>query len=172
MIDRMKALAAGTSALAFALCAAQPALAQDAPAAEPATQDTAAAEQESEGLEEIVVTAERRESRLQETPITISAFSERALETRGINNLQNLTNFAPNVEISATKRPAGGSTAISAFIRGVGTGDFQIPTDPAIGLYVESLKHPQRFLAAAARAHAARKPIVVLKLGRSAMSAV
>src|SRR5690606_32423614 len=40
----------------------------------------------------------------------------------------------------------------------------------AIGLYVESLKNPERFIAAAARARAARKPIVLLKLGRSAMA--
>lgn len=40
----------------------------------------------------------------------------------------------------------------------------------AIGLYVESLKHPDRFVATAARARAAKKPIVVLKLGRSAMA--
>ncbi len=40
----------------------------------------------------------------------------------------------------------------------------------AIALYVESLKKPDRFVSAAARARAAKKPIVILKLGRSEMS--
>jgi acyl-CoA synthetase (NDP forming) len=46
--------------------------------------------------------------------------------------------------------------------------------DPAIGaimLYVESIKHSERFIESAARAFAARKPIVMLKLGRSKVAA-
>lgn len=119
------------------LASATPAFSQDADADTQAAASDARADQDR--VEDIVVTAQRRESRLQETPISISAFSQRALEQRGINNLQNLTNFAPNVEISTTKRPAGGGTSIAAFIRGVGTGDYQIPTDPAIGLYVDGV---------------------------------
>ncbi len=41
----------------------------------------------------------------------------------------------------------------------------------AIGIYAESINNPARFAAAAAKARAARKPIVLLKLGRSEMSA-
>ena len=51
-------------------------------------------------VEEIVVTAERRTVNLQDTPIAISAFTERTLDSRGVQNLQNITNFAPNVEIT------------------------------------------------------------------------
>ncbi|HWW63478.1 MAG TPA: TonB-dependent receptor [Sphingomonadaceae bacterium] len=119
-----------------ALCVstAAPAFAQVAPAP-----SSASAVDPTSGVEVIVVTAERREENLQDTPVTISAFSAKSLETRGISNLNDLTRYAPNVEISPTKRPAGGSTAISAFIRGVGTGDFQIPTDPAVGVYVDGV---------------------------------
>lgn len=105
----------------------------------PATAAAAVAQPAANAVEEIIVTAERRSENLQDTPIAITAFTSRNLEARGVTNLQNITNFAPNVEISSTKRPAGGGTAIAAFIRGVGTGDFQIPTDPAVGLYVDGV---------------------------------
>ena len=45
------------------------------------------------------------------------------------------------------------------------------PATGAVALYVESIHDPARFAAAAARARAAAKPIVVLKLGRSPVSA-
>lgn len=45
------------------------------------------------------------------------------------------------------------------------------PATGAIALYVESITDPDRFIAAAARARAAAKPITILKLGRSPVSA-
>ncbi|CAN7538886.1 acetate--CoA ligase family protein [Phenylobacterium sp. LjRoot219] len=45
------------------------------------------------------------------------------------------------------------------------------PATGAIALYVESIQDPNRFIAAAARARAAAKPITILKLGRSPVSA-
>ncbi|MCP5145919.1 MAG: TonB-dependent receptor [Gammaproteobacteria bacterium] len=105
----------------------------------PASVPVAAAANAPNQVEEIFVTAERRETNLQQTPIAIKAFTSERLDDLGIQNLGAITSYAPNVEISPTKRPAGGTSAIAAFIRGVGTGDFLIPTDPAIGLYVDGV---------------------------------
>lgn len=90
-------------------------------------------------VEEIVVTAQRRETRLQDTPVSITALTTESLEQRGIANLSALTNFAPNLEIHQTNRPAGGGSSFAAYIRGVGTGDFQFPTDPGVGVYVDDI---------------------------------
>lgn len=90
-------------------------------------------------LEEVVVTAQRRSERLQDTPVSVTALTTKALEARGVSNLQDIGNFAPSLEIHQTNRPAGGSSAFAAYIRGVGTGDFQFPTDPGVGLYVDDV---------------------------------
>jgi len=104
-----------------------------AAAAQTAPQD------EATTVEEIVVTAQRRETRLQDTPVSITALTTESLEQRGITNLSALTNFAPNLEIHQTNRPAGGGSSFAAYIRGVGTGDFQFPTDPGVGVYVDDV---------------------------------
>ena len=90
-------------------------------------------------VEEIFVTAQRRQENIQDTPISIAAFNEEALIGRGVTNLRNITNFTPNVELTVTNRPTAGGSAYAAWIRGVGTGDYAYPTDPGIGLYVDGV---------------------------------
>ncbi|MEN3747448.1 TonB-dependent receptor [Sphingomonas sp. HF-S3] len=125
------ALAAGVSLTG--LSSATVAFAQEAPVAqEPAAQD-------DEGIGEIVVTAQRRAERLQDAPLSVTALSSESLTARGIDNLADISNFAPNLELHPTNRPAGGGSAFAGYIRGVGTGDFQFPTDPGIGLYVDDV---------------------------------
>jgi iron complex outermembrane receptor protein len=89
--------------------------------------------------EDMVVTAQRYEQDVQKTPVTVSAFGQRALDQRGISNLQDIGKFTPNLELHATNRPAGGGSAYAAYIRGIGTGDFQFPTDPGVGLYIDDV---------------------------------
>lgn len=93
---------------------------------------------ESGGLEEIVVTAQRRESSLQDTPIAVTALSSAAMEARGIKNVGNLENFAPNIQINQGRSDGGGSTA-AITIRGVGQNDPQFPNDPGVGLYIDGV---------------------------------
>jgi iron complex outermembrane receptor protein len=100
---------------------------------------TSVAQSNEPRLEEIVVTAQRREQNLQDTPISIVAFGEEALVQRGMTNLRNVTNFTPNVEVTVTNRPTAGGSAYAAWIRGVGTGDYAYPTDPGVGLYVDGV---------------------------------
>lgn len=130
--------AIGGSVAAMALALAGPAFAQDAaPAPAPASSTDAAA---TEGFgEDIVVTAQRRAERLQDTPISIVAISGDALTERGVVNLKTITNFMPNVEFTNTNRPGAGGAAYAAWIRGVGTGDYAFPTDPGVGIYIDGV---------------------------------
>jgi iron complex outermembrane receptor protein len=89
-------------------------------------------------VEEIIVTAQRRESNLQDTPIAITALSNAALEARGVKNVGNLENFAPNLQINQGRPDGGGSTA-AITLRGVGQNDPQFPNDPGVGLYVDGV---------------------------------
>ncbi len=59
-----------------------------------------AAEAEAAGsnmIEELVVTAEKREQSLQDVPVAVSAFSAQTRELVGINSVQDLTNFTPGL---------------------------------------------------------------------------
>ncbi|HET6331708.1 MAG TPA: TonB-dependent receptor [Polyangiales bacterium] len=88
---------------------------------------------------EMVVTAQRYEQDVQKAPVTVTAFGQRSMDQRGVSNLQDIGKFTPNLELHATNRPAGGGSAYAAYIRGIGTGDFQFPTDPGVGLYIDDV---------------------------------
>lgn len=115
-----------------ALSQAVPAFAQTGPDAVEADGDRAADQ-------DIIVTAQRREERLQQVPLSINAFSADSLSDRGVTNLRNVTNFVPNIELSVSNRPTAGGSAYAAWIRGVGSGDYAFPTDPGIGLYLDNV---------------------------------
>jgi iron complex outermembrane recepter protein len=87
---------------------------------------------------DIIVTARRRSERLQDTPVSVTAFSERGLEQKMVGNLLGIARFTPNVEIS-NGRPDGGGSSLNAYIRGVGQQDFLFPTDPGVGLYLDDV---------------------------------
>ncbi len=69
-------------------------------------------------LEEVIVTAERVETNVQSTPISIIAFSGEKLEELGINESQEMDNFLPNVQIDTGTLTGG--TGASFSIRGIG----------------------------------------------------
>ncbi len=87
-------------------------------------------------LEEIVVTAQRRSSTVQKTPISIEAFGEEKLDLRGIGGLEDL---AANVPSMVTEPHPLGNTAMRIFIRGVGVNDAQITQDAAVGIYIDGV---------------------------------
>lgn len=85
-------------------------------------------------LEEVIVTAQRREESLQDTPISIQAFGSQQLETKGIADLVDLHTHVPNFQIAP--HPTS-STGIRAFMRGVGNNDDQITQDPSVAIYLD-----------------------------------
>ncbi len=87
-------------------------------------------------IEEIIVTAQKREESLQDTPISIAAFDSETLEKFGINNLEDLTALATNVDI--TPFPNSRATMV-VFMRGVGNNDAQTTQDPSVGVYLDGV---------------------------------
>ncbi len=110
---------------------ATPAVAQDNAAPEPI--------EGSGGLEEIVVTAQKRSENLQNTPIAITAVSAKELDARGTSDISELGNFTPNLVFDTTAPVSGVSSGAIVFIRGVGQTDFQLTTDPGVGTYVDGV---------------------------------
>ncbi|MCZ8135650.1 MAG: TonB-dependent receptor [Porphyrobacter sp.] len=105
-------------------------------AAPAAAQDETAAE--TVGVEEIVVTAQKREQNLQDTPLSIVALGEKALEQRGINSLNDLfTGAIPSVRIAPF---VGRASAVSIGMRGLVPFDAtQVSRDPTVGVYIDGI---------------------------------
>ena len=87
-------------------------------------------------LEVVVVTAEKREASLQDTPISIAAFDTESLEKLGIAGIADIGANVPNLNISTFPTS---QTTLRVFIRGIGITDVQITQDPAVGVYLNGV---------------------------------
>jgi iron complex outermembrane receptor protein len=122
----------------------RPADASPTPASQPpapsasGTDDTGA---RPTALEDIVVTARRREESLQDVPVAVTAFSSTTIERKFATDIRALAGDVPNVVI--TNVP--GFNAASIGIRGQSTGDIILTFEPAVGVIVDDfvLAHVQ-----------------------------
>jgi iron complex outermembrane receptor protein len=128
---RVKAALFVSSALAFGCHGV--AQAQNA-AAQPST---AAAPADPASVGEIVVTAQFRSQRLQDTPIAITAISGAMLQARSQTNLADIANQAPSVTLKSQSAVYG--PALGANIRGIGQYDTNPALEPGVGLYVDDV---------------------------------
>jgi len=95
------------------------------------------AQDESGGLEEIIVTAQFREQSAQDTPLAITAISGDTLEQRSQLSVAEIAAQAPNVTL--TQAGAFGGNSLTAYIRGVGQIDFIPSVEPGVGIYVDDV---------------------------------
>src|SRR5690606_27532873 len=88
------------------------------------------AQQGASGLEEVIVTAQKREQRLQEVPMAVSAVSGEQLEQQGVTQFQDLLRSVPGVSFAGTE-PGQSRYAI----RGVSTE----ASSPTVGVYLDDI---------------------------------
>ena len=93
----------------------------------------------SDTLGEVVVTAQKRSENVQSVPIAITALSASVLEQKGVTNIAQVSNLAPNVNLDAGTPFSGSDTVLSAYIRGIGQDDFAFNLDPGVGVYVDGV---------------------------------
>ena len=115
---------------AMALFACAPVWGQDSAAA--ATEESDAVDE----MDEVVVTARRREESLREVPVAVTALTERAIENAGVEDLADLDAEVPNLTIYAAR---GSSSTVTAYIRGVGQSDPLWGVDPGVGVYLDDV---------------------------------
>lgn len=121
-----------------ALTAATPAVASELVA-----DQTARSEMDGGGLEDIVVTAQKRAENLQATPIAITAYNSDTLAAMGINAVSDVAAVTPSLYSAPYPNSP---TTIQLYMRGQGTNNpFQITKDGAVGLYLDGfyLSRPQ-----------------------------
>jgi iron complex outermembrane receptor protein len=122
---------APVSLAVLAVAMATPAMAQE--------QAQAGDDASSGGIQEIIVTAQKRVENVQNVPISISAFTSSALEERAVTSVASLSNIAPNVTLDAGTPFSGSASVLSAYIRGIGANDFAFNIDPGVGIYLDGV---------------------------------
>jgi len=89
-------------------------------------------------LEEVIVTARKREERLQDVPISIALLTAKMLEASSIFQLQNLSDNVTN--FTFYNHRSRGRAAPIAFIRGIGMiDDPEITNDPGVSIYIDGI---------------------------------
>jgi iron complex outermembrane receptor protein len=119
---------ASASAAAL-IAAASPAWAQDQAAASP-----------SSGIEDIVVTATRQATNMQDTPLAITAVASETLNERGLKSTADLSQAVPNATFRRVQGAFG--PGVSAFIRGIGQADTSLGSEPSVAYYVDDVYYP------------------------------
>ena len=87
-------------------------------------------------VEEILVTARKREERLIDTPVAVSALSEEGIERYNTRDIDQLTSRIPGVQIG---HAAGGGAGGSMFIRGVGNLAVDYGADQPVSLVMDGM---------------------------------
>jgi iron complex outermembrane receptor protein len=113
-----------------AILAAHPGLAQTQTPPAVAGQDSGG------GLQEIVVSAERRSESLQDVPVSVSVLSADAAKAMGITSTEDLTTAVPGLVFSRT------SNAGVPYIRGIGNNNPSLGDESAVAVYVDGVYIP------------------------------
>ncbi|HEY6452839.1 MAG TPA: TonB-dependent receptor [Steroidobacteraceae bacterium] len=116
--------------------AARAQAAPDTTSTPPALAADGTAAQAANTMQEVVVTAERRETDLQKTPLAITALPQAALDESNILDAAGLNGYVPSLNVT---RSGGFETVVT--IRGVGsqTPENQPATDPGVSLFIDGV---------------------------------
>ena len=85
-------------------------------------------------LEEVIITAQKREQTLQEVPVTVSAFSGDYIADNGVKDIRDIAGLTPNLSITSR-----GETESTVFMRGIGSLTPGIGADPAVGIFIDGM---------------------------------
>ncbi len=91
--------------------------------------------QDSEGLEEIVVTATKREQTLQDVPVAVSVTSVETINKASIQDVTDLASIIPSLRVTTLQT----STNTNFIIRGFGNGANNPGIEPSVGVFIDGV---------------------------------
>lgn len=94
------------------------------------------AESSASRIEEITVTARKREESLQDVPVAVSALSAGQLERGSVQTVLDVAKHVPNVELHTVTQSGA---ALGASIRGVGFDDLEKTFEPTVGVSIDGV---------------------------------
>ena len=90
-------------------------------------------------IEEIVVSARKRQELLEDTPVSVTALSETTLREAGVTRIDDIAELVPNL----TFQTSSTGTEALVYIRGVGTPRALTSYDPGVGIYIDGIFVPR-----------------------------
>ena len=87
-------------------------------------------------LEEVVVTAQKREQSIHDVPMSITAISGEVARTMGIQDTRDVAFIATNMDI---KGAAMSDANPAVTLRGVGMNNFNANNNPSVGIYLDEV---------------------------------
>ncbi|MBX3477520.1 MAG: TonB-dependent receptor [Brevundimonas sp.] len=120
----------------FVKCALLASVALSAVSTSALAQDALTQEPQASALDDVVVTARRREESLQDVPVAVTAVSGEQLEAKGAIDITELARSTPSLTLNAAR---GSNSTLISFIRGVGQQDPLWGFEPGVGLYLDDV---------------------------------
>lgn len=111
-------------------------MAASAPAQAQQSGERQAGSDEAQRLDNVVVTARRREESIFDVPVAVSAFGESDLIEKQASAIDGLQGSVPNLNIVQGR---GSANSVNVFIRGIGQPDALQTFDPGVGMYVDDI---------------------------------
>ncbi len=102
-------------------------------------QDAASGEEETTTLDQITVTAQKREEALQDVPVVVTALTEAMLEDNGVRDIKDLANVVSGLTVTSTQSEA----QTTARIRGVGTVGDNAGLESSVGIVIDGVFRPR-----------------------------
>lgn len=90
------------------------------------------ADNRSAEIEEVIVTAQKVEESLQDTPVSVAAFSQDDLEQIGVSEARDVAKYTPNLSM---RKQTASQDNYAVAIRGVSSGETALAIDPTVGIY-------------------------------------
>ena len=107
-----------------------------------------AQDDEAADVEEVIVTATKRETNLMETPLAVSVITQEQMALQGLSRISDLSSLVPNLVVGNSGEDSG----VSIAIRGVSSNNYTELGDPTVAVHVDGMYTP-RAQAALALAH-------------------
>ena len=105
--------------------------AQDEPEVDPASQGVV--------MEELIVTATKRETDLMKTPVAVSAVSQQQLTDLAVSNITDLGDLVPNMQVGSSPSDSG----VQVTVRGITSNNFTELGDPTVAIHVDGMYSPR-----------------------------
>ncbi|MFO7275448.1 MAG: TonB-dependent receptor [Pseudomonadota bacterium] len=96
-------------------------------------------EERKRTIDEIIVTAQKREQNLQDVPITVTALSGQLLQDTGVRDIKDLTLLTPGLIVTSTSN----ETVTTARIRGIGTVGDNPGLESSVGIVIDGVYRPR-----------------------------
>ena len=108
-----------------------------------------AQDDESADVEEVIVTATKRETNLMETPLAVSVITQEQMALQGLSRISDLSSLVPNLVVGNSGEDSG----VSIAIRGISSNNYTELGDPSVAIHVDGMYIPSTCIATVSYTH-------------------